>query len=152
MESVIYAYPGVDSPLYHQNWEYHIFDIEDAMSCDAFLIVKLDGDVIGNIKVTTEIVDEDGLEYHLEDLRIHDWIIEDYRAHPCTCPHCGDEFEDDASEETSIADHGMCWSCHKKWQLGEDNDHSNEPDPWHDHQEMFHIGDAGPGCEDMGAY
>lgn len=120
MESVIYAYPGVDSPPYHQNWEYHIFDIEDAMSCDAFLIVKLNGDVIGNIKVTTEIVDEDELEYHLEDLRIHDWVIEDDRMS-----------EIEAEDE---------------------NDHSNEPDPWHDHQEMFHIGDAGPGCEDMGAY
>jgi hypothetical protein len=42
-----------------------------------------------------------------------------------TCPQCGTEFVDEGGgtaatdEETHIIDHGMCFDCHKKWQLGE---------------------------------
>lgn len=38
---------------------------------------------------------------------------------PVYCPECGCEFANDANEATSIADHGRCVSCHKKWQNGE---------------------------------
>ena len=43
-----------------------------------------------------------------------------YGKRACVCPVCGEEWENDASEATSIADHGRCWACHKAWQMGED--------------------------------
>jgi len=33
----------------------------------------------------------------------------------CVCPQCGAKCFDDVT----IADHGMCIDCHKKWQFGE---------------------------------
>jgi hypothetical protein len=35
-----------------------------------------------------------------------------------TCPECGSE-EHGAAAHTHIKDHNKCWDCHKKWQLGE---------------------------------
>lgn len=37
-----------------------------------------------------------------------------------TCPVCGTD-DHGAEASTMLADHGRCWSCHKGWQLGEED-------------------------------
>jgi len=39
------------------------------------------------------------------------------------CPECGIG-EHGVEAETHIQDHGHCWNCHKRWQMGETDEES----------------------------